>query len=621
MRFLLPLLIVCAALPGAAASGGARPGVDLSAIKEAMRASPGGESYASSRAYAHFLTARMAEQAGDLARALEELRLAVIYDDTSAELRVELGWLYARTDDLERALGEANKAIRLAPGHASAHLLVGRVRAAQHRRTEAVAALERAIELRAGDPQAWLALVKIHADFGAWKEAERVGRRFEGHFPRSGGPWRLLAAVAWERSDEPRVRRYLARAARRDPDDVGSRLRLAGLEQRIGRQAEAAALYAEVLRIDPAEPEALVGAGRIALASGDAVAARAYFQQLLGTAGDPVAAALQVSAAWRGAHLPDEALSILDQALRADTDDPRLHFTRGLLLEGLGRNEAAVEAFGQIAATAGPLHVAALARAADNLSLLGRHEAATGALRRAAGLVRPGAEEAQAIWEVVPDVFRRAGRPADALDLLRSDAPGGAEAVLAIAQAEVLLDLERHDQAQALLAARLVESPGDTGLAFALAAARERAGDVDGAVGLMQAVLRGDPDNASALNFVGYVWADRGIRLDEARRLLQRAVELRPEEPYFLDSLGWCEFKRGNFEAAARLLERARERAPREAVVLHHLAAAYAGLGRIEEAQALWAEALALLDRDPDPRVRTEIETARREAGMRADRR
>jgi len=618
---LLPLLLILCTLPRGAAARGDRPDVDLAAIREAMRASPGGTSYASSRAYAHYLNARLAEQAGDAARALEELQLAVIYDDTSAELRVELAWQLARSEDLDRAALEVNKAIRLAPDHAPAHLLLGKIRAAQHRRTEAVSALERAIELRPGDPEAWLALAKLHADFGAWTEAERVARRFERTFPRNGGPWRLLAATAWERSDEERVRRYLQRAVRRDPEDMASRLRLAALEHRAGASARAAALYEEVLRIDPAEPEALLGAGRIALASGDAVAARAYFQQLLGTARDPVGAALQVASAWRGAHLPDEALAILDGALREAIDDPRIHFTRGLLLDSLGRHDAALEAFGRVPATAGPLHAAALARQAESLSLLGRHEAAAGAIRRAIRLVKPGSEEAPAIWEVVPNVFRRAGRPAEAIEVLQAHAAGERDPALTVALAESLLDLERHDQAQALLAAELVESPGDTGLVFALAAARERAGDVEGAVGLMQAVLRGDPDNASALNFVGYVWADRGIRLEEAHRMLRRAVELRPEEPYFLDSLGWCEVKRGNVEAGALLLERARARAPREAVVLHHLAAAYVRLGRFEDAAALWTEALSLLDRDPDPRVRAEIETARREAGMRAERR
>lgn len=621
MRLLLPALLVIGASAAGAAETAPRADVDTEAIREALRASPRGESYASSRAYAHYLNARMAEGAGDLQHALQELRLAVIYDDASPELRVALAWAYARTDELAKATDEIHRVLRSDPGNADAHLLLGKIRSAQHRRAEAVRAFERAIALRPNDPEAWLALVRVHADFAAWGEAESVAARFVAAHPRDAAPWRLLAAAAWERDDLARTRRYLGRAVACDPDDAGSLLRLAHLEAAGGADARAAGLYTDVLRIDPGETEALLGAGRMALRRGDPVAARAYFQQMLGTSRDPIAAALQVSGAFRSVHMQGDALATLDEALLADGAEPRLHFTRGVVLSALGRHAEAADAFAAVKESAGPLYTAALARRADALSLDGRHDEAKRCIRSALRLLQPGAQESGEVYAVVPDVFRRAGKPVAGLELLQRLAAGRSDAALSVAIAQSLQDLGRHAQAQALLAARLVDTPGEERLVFALASARERAGDVEGAVGLVQALLRGDPDNASALNFVGYVLADRGIRLDEARSLLQRALELRPDEPYYLDSLGWCEVRRGNLEAGARLLERARRLAPRDAAVLHHLADAYHRLGRGADAEVLWEEALQLLDRDPDPRMREEIELARREAGQRAARR
>lgn len=615
MRRALPAFLLCISLPlaGAAQEGAreARPPVDPGAIRDALRATgPGGTSWASARAYAHFLKARQAQARGDHQRALEEMRLAVIYDEDDAELRVELAWLYARADALDRATAELERALRLDPRYARAHLLLGRIRASQHRRREAIAALEEAIRLAPEAVEPWLVLTRVHADFGAWADAERVGARFERVHPRSGAPWRLLAEAAWGRADRARAARYLRRAAERDPDDRDSRLRLA----RIARgtdDAEAAARYAEVLRLDPTDEEALLASGEIALRAGDAVSARAYFRQLLGTARDPAGAALQVAAAWRTARRPDDALATLDEALRSESGDPRLHFARGLVLAARGAHREALAAFAAVPEAAGPLHAAALAGVADALSLLGAHDQAFDAIRRAVGAIGPGDEMGGAVYPVVPDVFRRAGRSAEAIALLQPLVAAGAGPAVTIAIAEALQDLGRHDQAQALLAAELVQAPGDTGLLFALAAARERAEDVEGAVGLVKALLDADPDNATALNFVGYVWADRGMRLEEARRLLRRALELEPEDPHILDSLGWCEVKRGNFEEGARLLERARAGLPQDPVVLHHLAAAYAALGREAEAEGIWIQALAILERDPDPRVRTEIEAAR----------
>jgi Flp pilus assembly protein TadD len=84
--------------------------------------------------------------------------------------------------------------------------------------------------------------------------------------------------------------------------------------------------------------------------------------------------------------------------------------------------------------------------------------------------------------------------------------------------------------------------------------------------------------------------------------------------------MGWCELKRGNVAHAVALLERAAQLAPREAVILHHLADAYARLGRRAEAVAQWTRALLLLERDPEPRVRAAVEEAIRRIGGRAAR-
>lgn len=609
------LAIAALALPLAAPAQGledgareVRPPVDRAAIRDALRAGgPTGSSWSSARAYTHFLQSRMAQARGDDEQALEEMRLAVIYDDEDASLRVELAWLYARLGDLDRAQAAAERAVELDSGLARAHLVIGKLLAAQHRRKEAEAALGRAIDLAPEDPEGWLTLARLHADFGAWKQAEAVARRFRKHHPRSGAPWRLLAAAAWGRADPDRSARYLRQATEVDPEDVTSRLQLARIERKID-PASAAARYEQVLRLHPSEPEALLGAGELALRGGDRVAARAYFRQLLGTAGDPIGAALQVAAAWRSVQREDDALEILDGALQEGAEDPRLHLARAMVLGAQGRHEEALAALGRIPPAAGALYAAALARTGEELSQLGRHGAAREAVRHALQQVGAGADMAKAVYAVIPGVFRRAGASGEALELLAPLPNATEDPPLAAALAEILLDLGQHREAQTLLTRALARAPGETRLVFALAGARERADDVDGAVGLMQALLRADPSNASALNFVGYVWADRGIRLDEACRMLEEALALEPEAPHILDSLGWCEVKRGNLERGVVLLEQAHASMPRDPEILHHLAFAYREVGREGEAAALWAEALRLLERDPDPRLRARIE-------------
>jgi Flp pilus assembly protein TadD len=101
---------------------------------------------------------------------------------------------------------------------------------------------------------------------------------------------------------------------------------------------------------------------------------------------------------------------------------------------------------------------------------------------------------------------------------------------------------------------------------------------------------------------------DRNVSLDEAEKLLQRAQELRPENGYITDSLGWLSYRRGDFARATQLLERADQLSPNEPVILDHLGDAYLGAARRAPALDAFRRALGALDKNPDPRIRGDLE-------------
>ena len=106
------------------------------------------------------------------------------------------------------------------------------------------------------------------------------------------------------------------------------------------------------------------------------------------------------------------------------------------------------------------------------------------------------------------------------------------------------------------------------------------------------------PDQPLVLNYLGYSWVDQGMNLDEGLRLLRRAVELRPEDGYIIDSLGWANYRLGRYEEAVRDLERAIESKPGDPVINDHLGEAYWHIGRKLEAQFQWNHAR---DLKPEP--------------------
>ena len=106
------------------------------------------------------------------------------------------------------------------------------------------------------------------------------------------------------------------------------------------------------------------------------------------------------------------------------------------------------------------------------------------------------------------------------------------------------------------------------------------------------------PEQPLVLNYLGYSWVDQGLHLDEAFKMLRRAVELQPEDGYIADSLAWAHYKLGHYDEAVKLLERAIELKPGDPVINDHLGDAYWQVGRKLDAQFQWNHAR---DLNPDP--------------------
>jgi tetratricopeptide (TPR) repeat protein len=113
------------------------------------------------------------------------------------------------------------------------------------------------------------------------------------------------------------------------------------------------------------------------------------------------------------------------------------------------------------------------------------------------------------------------------------------------------------------------------------------------------------PEQPFVLNYLGYSWVDRGENLDEALTMIERAVELRPRDGYIVDSLGWAYYRLGEFENAVRYLEQAVELKPTDPTINDHLGDAYWQVGRTREARFQWTRSLTF---KPDAELAAKIE-------------
>jgi tetratricopeptide (TPR) repeat protein len=164
------------------------------------------------------------------------------------------------------------------------------------------------------------------------------------------------------------------------------------------------------------------------------------------------------------------------------------------------------------------------------------------------------------------------------------------------AEAQLLRDAGQYQKAYEAQSRAAALAPQDNDLAYDRAMLAEKAGRTDEMESLLREIIARKPDYHHALNALGFSMADRGVRLQEAKALINKALEYAPEDPFITDSLGWVEFRLGNTQEALRLLETAFQKQP-NAEVAAHLGEVLWTLGERERALAVWREGLRL-DKD-----------------------
>ncbi|SOZ36847.1 tetratricopeptide repeat protein [Cupriavidus neocaledonicus] len=180
--------------------------------------------------------------------------------------------------------------------------------------------------------------------------------------------------------------------------------------------------------------------------------------------------------------------------------------------------------------------------------------------------------------------------------------------VTAIRQAEVatLMESKAYDRARKVLNDRIAAEPDNADWIYELAMLDERQKRYASMETGLRRVIALQPQQKQGYNALGYSLADRNERLPEALKLLERASELGPDDPYIMDSLAWVKFRMGDLQPAAALLRNAYAKAP-EAEIGAHLGEVLWQLGEHDEARKTWTEAVRI-----DPENETLIDTLRR---------
>lgn len=508
-------------------------------------------------ALARFVEGMAFEENGEMERALEAYRKVLNVDPGQSELASRVAGLLIQQDDFPQAIDVLKDAIKANPNNAEPYQQLAFIYTRYLKRTDqAIDYANRAIALKPGDAEGYQRLVEIELAAGQERRAlEALDRALK--VPSSDPNFwirlgRLYVAILFKSDSQPKsdelkkTNEVFKRAAENSGDDPGILKDVADYYAASQQMKEAIPLYLRVLELQPDDANA-----REKLATGFVLT-----------------------------NQRDKAVEMLEQIIK---EHPEKYQPYDLLAQVLDEEARSLQRANRIEEAK-----AKFAKVAANYeqSLLINPKHAGTYVRLA---------------ELLLGALKDADRAVKLLGEARRRFPGAPEVVyyLAIAQREA----KQSQQAvatfeEALHEAQLEEDDDfvNAKFYFNYGMAAEQAGLYDKAADLMRKSIALDPENsAEASNYLGYMWADHNMNLDEAESMIRRALQSEPNNASYLDSLGWVEFRKGQFDRALDNLLRAAKTAEREdPVVFEHIGDTYLKLNRTQEALEAWQKALSL---------------------------
>jgi tetratricopeptide (TPR) repeat protein len=324
-------------------------------------------------------------------------------------------------------------------------------------------------------------------------------------------------------------------------------------------------------------------------------------------------AAMLLAAAQDGAGLKDDEIATLQSTLEYSPAFYRGHLRVAELYEQQRRFADAAAAYGMAAAANPRVDVASRQAAA----LLNAGKAADAREILQAAIRKKTAPEAGLLFMLgqAERLLKDFDAAAATVQKLKAGFPDDSRGVYL--GALLLRDKGQLPEAIGAFQDLMKRAPDDASLVYEYASLLEKAGRIPDAERALREVLAKDPLDANALNSLGYLLADHGVRLEEAVDLIQRALKIEPANPAFLDSLGWAYFRQGKFDLADSPLTQAADRMPDSSTIHEHL-------GDLRFKQERFADAAAAFERslagDGDSIDRSKVERKARDARARVRR-
>lgn len=510
-------------------------------------------------AYARFMQAVIENAAGRHENAISDLEDALSKDKTAAAILLELANTSFMLNDVKAAETWLNRLLQKEPDNLKAKSMLARIYASTNRDMEALSLLESVLNGATDDKEALFMAGMVYARERDYARAIDVFKRLANMPGKEAVTANYYLAFFYkELKDYSNAIKCLEKILDINPTAASVHLALGSIYEAMFEADKAITEYKTYLAMEPDDIRVKEQIVRILLQIGKKQEAISYLEELKQ---DPKAA-IQLAILYMDENKFLDAVNVLSDLARQFPDNGQIVFPLALAYERLGDYPAAM---------------------------------------RLLQAISPSNEFYVESQRYLAVLTARRGNLNEAITILQDrlkERPNVKEWLLTISL--LYEEAEKLNEADAWLKKAEDLYSNDTQVMFQRIMLLDKQGQKEQAIQLAKKLLEIDSQDAMAMNYIGYSYAEQGINLDEAEKLIKNAIALEPDDGYITDSLGWVHFKKKEFDQALVNLKRAHELIPDDPTIIEHLGDVFSAKGMYDDARKMYVKALELTKNSSD---------------------
>lgn len=526
--------------------------------------------YDQGSAYYYYMKSEVHKSRGELQDALDTLNQALYIDPDSIYLKKKIVFFHLNRKENDKAMAMAEQICEQHPDDTSALLLLAKLKQQQNQIDDARELYQKILQRGMATRDVYIILGNIYMENGNLDDAFRVFTRFKEHFPDDYAAYFFLGRIHAEKKNYVYAKKAFRRCLELKKDLVEPRFELIDVYKALHGQGRGnwyknrsriISLYQEILKIEKHNVRAAFELPLFLYKNGRKNKASSMFSALVDRNRKNPTITMVMAKELISQEKYEDAAIIFTRMLKKDPENSNLHYLAALAFDSLNQNQKAIDHFLKVSPDS-EKYKKSIIHAAFLYTEMDQEDTALAFLEKK--------------HEEIP-------RDIDIISYL----------------AAMYEDKGMMEDALRLLRRGLDYSPDNTEILFRSGIVLDKLDKKSACIQTMKKVIALDPKHAGALNYLGYTYAEMGENLNEAEEMVIKALELKPDDGFITDSLGWIYYKKEMYEKAVELLEKASDLSSGDPLIVEHLGDAYKALKMFSQAIEAYKKALSS-NRNPE---------------------